>query len=78
LDQAIAHGAGAISADQVRDMLGLADRGQVVDLFELVMKGQIAEALASLRAQYDRGADPLAVIQDLLELTHWLTRIKVA
>lgn len=78
LDQAIAHGAGAISADQVRDMLGLADRGQVVDLFGLVMKGQIAEALASLRAQYDRGADPLAVIQDLLELTHWLTRIKVA
>jgi len=78
LDQAIAHGAGAISADQVRDMLGLADRGQVVDLFEMVMKGQIAEGLASLRAQYDRGADPLAVIQDLLELTHWLTRIKVA
>ncbi len=78
LDQAIAHGAGAISADQVRDMLGLADRGQVVDLFEMVMKGRIAEGLASLRAQYDRGADPLAVIQDLLELTHWLTRIKVA
>ncbi|MBN9529546.1 MAG: DNA polymerase III subunit gamma/tau [Alphaproteobacteria bacterium] len=78
LDQAIAHGAGAISADQVRDMLGLADRGQVVDLFDLVMKGQIAEALAALRTQYDRGADPLAVIQDLLELTHWLTRIKVA
>jgi len=49
LDQAIAHGAGAISADQVRDMLGLADRGQVVDLFDLVMKGQIAEALAALR-----------------------------
>jgi DNA polymerase-3 subunit gamma/tau len=77
LDQAIAHGAGEVGAEQVRDMLGLADRGRVVDLFELVMRGETAAALAALRAQYDAGADPVVVLQDLLELTHWVTRIKI-
>ena len=79
LDQAIAHGeAGEIGADMVRDMLGLADRGRVLDLFEKVMGGKIAEALAELGALYDHGADPLAVMQDLLEIVHFLTRVKVA
>jgi DNA polymerase-3 subunit gamma/tau len=78
LDQAIAHGEGAIKADTIRDMLGLADRGRVLDLFEKVMGGQITEALADLQGLYDSGADPLAVIQDLLEITHFLTRVKVA
>ena len=59
-------------------MLGLADRGLVLDLFEKVMGGQIAEALAGLGALYDRGADPLAIMQDLLEIVHFLTRVKVA
>ena len=59
-------------------MLGLADRGRVLDLFEKLMGGKIAEALADLRELYDRGADPLAVMQDLLETTHFLTRVKVA
>ncbi len=82
LDQAIAHaaseGQGKITAESVRAMLGLADRGRILDLFEHVMAGKIAEALAELKELYDRGADPLAVMQDLLETTHFLTRMKVA
>lgn len=77
LDQAIAHGAGKVTEVQVRDMLGLADRAQVLDLFEQIMKGEIADALATLRTQYDSGADPVVVINDLLEVSHWLTRLKV-
>jgi DNA polymerase-3 subunit gamma/tau len=79
LDQAIAHGEGEmITAETVRQMLGLADRGRVLDIFEKLMGGKIAEALTDLQALYDAGADPLAVMQDLLETTHFLTRVKVA
>jgi len=79
LDQAIAHGdEGMITAEMVRGMLGLADRGRILDLFEKLMGGTLAEALADLNELYDRGADPLAVMQDLLETTHFLTRVKVA
>ena len=79
LDQAIAHGEGeTITTQTVRQMLGLADRGRVLDLFEKLMAGRIAEALDDLRGLYDAGADPLAVMQDLLETTHFLTRVKVA
>jgi DNA polymerase-3 subunit gamma/tau len=79
LDQAIAQGGeGEIGAEAVRDMLGLADRGRVLDLFEKVMGGKIAEALTELKALYDRGADPLAILQDLLETIHFLTRVKIA
>ena len=79
LDQAIAHGDGdTIKAATIREMLGLADRGQVLDLFEKLMAGKIAEALDDLKILYDSGADPLAMMQDLLEITHFLTRIKVA
>jgi DNA polymerase-3 subunit gamma/tau len=79
LDQAIAHNeSGAITADAMRATLGLADRGRVLDLFEKVMGGDIAGALTDLGALYDAGADPLAVMQDLLEITHFLTRLKVA
>ena len=79
LDQAIAHGEGEmITADTVRLMLGLADRGRVLDIFEKLMGGNLAEALTDLGSLYDAGADPLAVIQDLLETTHFLTRVKVA
>ncbi|OUR75267.1 DNA polymerase III subunit gamma/tau [Alphaproteobacteria bacterium 46_93_T64] len=77
LDQAIAHGDGTVSAEQARDMLGLADRSRMLDLMETLFKGEIAESLGILRGQYDRGADPVVIIQDLLELTHWLTTIKV-
>jgi DNA polymerase III subunit gamma/tau len=58
-------------------MLGLADRARVVDLFESLMKGDVAAALTELRAQYDIGADPVVVLGDLAEFTHFVTRVKV-
>ena len=77
LDQALAHGAGETSADQVRAMLGLADRGRIIDLFEMIMRGDAAAALNELSTQYADGADPLAVLRDLAELTHWVSVIKI-
>ena len=77
LDQAIAHGAGETSADQVRAMLGLADRGRVLDLFDLVMQGNATAALSELSSQYADGADPMAVLRDLAEITHWISVIKI-
>jgi DNA polymerase III subunit gamma/tau len=78
MDQAIAHGDGKVEADQVRDMLGLADRARIIDLFEQVMRGDIAAALAELTAQYDSGADPVSIITDLAEYVHTVTRLKLA
>ncbi|QIE46839.1 DNA polymerase III subunit gamma/tau [Pseudohalocynthiibacter aestuariivivens] len=77
LDQAISHGAGETTADQVRAMLGLADRGRVLDLFDLIMKGDAAGALTELGAQYAEGADPVAVLRDLAEITHWISVVKI-
>ncbi|WP_292591387.1 DNA polymerase III subunit gamma/tau [Mesorhizobium sp.] len=76
LDQAIAHGSGAVSAEAVRAMLGLADRARIIDLFEHVMKGDVAAALSEFRAQYDTGADPAAVLTDLAEFNHLVTRLR--
>jgi DNA polymerase-3 subunit gamma/tau len=58
-------------------MLGLADRVRIVDLFEALMKGDVAAALTELRAQYEIGADPGVVLSDLAEFTHFVTRVKV-
>ncbi len=77
LDQSVAHAAGKIAAEDVRQMLGLADRVRVVDLFESLMKGDMPSALSELRAQYDIGADPAVVLSDLAEFTHFVTRVKV-
>lgn len=77
LDQAIAHGAGNVNAELVRDMLGLADRGQIFALLDLLLHGKLPEALENLQAQYSLGADPAVVLQDMLDLVHWLTRVKV-
>jgi DNA polymerase-3 subunit gamma/tau len=76
-DQAIAHAAGPVRAEDVRQMLGLADRVRIVDLFEALMKGDVAAALQELREQYDIGADPGVVLSDLAEFTHFVTRVKV-
>jgi len=76
-DQAISHAAGPVRAEDVRQMLGLADRVRVVDLFEALMKGDVAAALKELREQYDIGADPAVVLSDLAEFTHFVTRVKV-
>ena len=78
LDQAIAHGAGETTADQVRAMLGLADRGRVLDLFDMIMRGQADKALQELSGQYADGADPMAVLRDLAEITHWVSVIKIS
>ena len=78
LDQAIAHGAGETNADQVRAMLGLADRGRVLDLFERVLAGEAGAALQELSGQYADGADPLAVMRDLAEVTHWVSVVKIS
>jgi DNA polymerase-3 subunit gamma/tau len=77
LDQAIAHAGGAVTAQHVRDMLGLADRARIIDLFESVMRGDMASALPRLRALYESGADPAVVLMDLAEFTHFVTRLKV-
>ena len=77
LDQAISHGAGETTADQVRAMLGLADRGRVLDLYEMIMAGDAAGALSELSAQYADGADPMAVLRDLAEITHWISVVKI-
>ena len=79
LDQAISQGAGKkVTETAVRDMLGLADRALVFDLFDAVMSGDVKKALDLLADQYAAGASPVVILQDLLELVHWLTRIKVA
>lgn len=77
LDQAISNGAGETNADQVRAMLGLADRGRVLDLFDMIMRGAAPEALSELAAQYADGADPMAILRDLAEITHWISIIKI-
>jgi DNA polymerase-3 subunit gamma/tau len=78
LDQAIAHGAGAVTAAAVRDMLGLSDRRAVRSLMALLLAGAAAAALAAFKDSYDLGTDPAQVVQELLELVHTITRAKVA
>ncbi|MBM3555132.1 MAG: DNA polymerase III subunit gamma/tau [Alphaproteobacteria bacterium] len=78
LDQALAHGGGKVEEAAVRAMLGLADRERLHDLLEHLMKGDVATALGELRAQYDLGVDPTVVLRDLLDLIHWIARLKVA
>ncbi len=80
LDQAIAHAGiegGAITADAVRAMLGLSDRGAVRDLLGMILSGDAPAALASLRRQYDYGVDPVSVLRSLLETVHGITLTKV-
>ncbi|MEP6066602.1 MAG: DNA polymerase III subunit gamma/tau [Paracoccaceae bacterium] len=77
VDQAISHGAGETSAEQVRAMLGLADRGRVLDLLDMILRGDAAAALTEISAQYADGADPIAVLRDLAEITHWVSVVKI-
>jgi DNA polymerase-3 subunit gamma/tau len=77
LDQAISHGGGVVDAAQVRDMLGLADRSRVMELFEKTMRGDAPAVVGLLGEMHDAGADPVVILQDLLELTHWVTRMKI-
>ncbi|MFZ1428982.1 MAG: DNA polymerase III subunit gamma/tau, partial [Geminicoccaceae bacterium] len=77
LDQAIATSEGPVEADLVQSMLGLGDRLQLLELFDAVMRGDAIGALERFTALYELGADPAAVTQDLLEISHWLSRLKV-
>ncbi|MEI2301118.1 DNA polymerase III subunit gamma/tau [Ensifer sp. MJa1] len=76
LDQAIAHGGGTVEVETVRSMLGLADRARIVDLFDHVVKGDVAAALQEFTAQYEAGANPTVVLTDLADFTHLVTRMK--
>ncbi|WP_316358465.1 DNA polymerase III subunit gamma/tau [Devosia sp.] len=77
LDQAIAHGNGTVTSATVKAMLGLGDRARIIDLFEELMGGQIGDAILTMRALYDMGADPQTLVADLADFTHLVTRIKV-
>ena len=76
LDQAMAHEGTRITEEAVRAMLGLADRTRLFDLFDMLMKGAIKDALDCFAELHDAGTEPQALLQDLLELSHWLTRLK--
>ena len=78
LDQAIAHGSGKVEAAQVRDMLGLSDRGAIRRLFGEMLKGDAPAVLAEVRGQYELGVEPVAMLHGLLETCHGITRAKVA
>ncbi len=78
LDQAIALSGRRVTEAAVRDMLGVADRGLVFDLLERVLRGDARAALAQMGLLYQGGADPLMVLQDLLDLSHFVTRLKLA
>lgn len=77
LDQAIAHGAGQVTAQTVQEMLGLADRSQIVSLFESLMKGNMQECLSIFRCQYNSGAEPFMILSDLAAFAHLVTRFKL-
>ena len=78
LDQAVALSSGPVTAEQVADMLGLVDRTRIYDLFEHLMAGRIPDVLTGLADLHGGGADPLVIIQDLMDLTHSVTRLKAA
>src|SRR4051794_29607700 len=76
LDQAIAHGAGSVTSEQVRDMLGLADRGRIRRLLQVVLSGDATAALAELDEAHELGIDPVQLLQGLMESLHGATRAK--
>lgn len=82
LDQAITYGTSAdgtphVSALNVRKMLGLSEQGALLDFFRTIVKGDILPALEKLRYFYQEGADPVRIIEDLLDITHWLQCLKI-
>jgi DNA polymerase-3 subunit gamma/tau len=77
LDQAIAYGGHEVASLDVQTMLGLSDRARTIDLFDVLMRGRIAEALDEFEAQHALGGDPYVILSDLAEFVHWVTRLKV-
>lgn len=76
LDQAIALSDGNVTETQVKGMLGLADSARMLDLLENALKGKTKDSLDIMSELYKNGADPLVVLQDLLDLTHQMTKIR--
>jgi DNA polymerase-3 subunit gamma/tau len=77
LDQAIAHCGSTILAERVGAMLGLSDRGRIIDLFAAIMRGDSAAALIQMEAQHSEGGDPQNLLADLADFVHWVTRLKI-
>jgi len=77
LDQAISHSDSKVTAKMARDMLGLADKAKVIDIFSSIAEGKTAEALDFLKELYNASADPVLVLNDLLEFSYLVTKLKV-
>ena len=77
LDQAIVLGDGKVKTETVIEMIGLADRTRMLDLFEHLVQGDIPAVLKNLSEQYKNGANPLVILQDLVDITHMLTKVKI-
>lgn len=82
LDQAMTYGTSVegtphVLAENVRKMLGLSEQGALLNLFHIIIEGDISQALEKLRYFYQEGADPLRIIEDLLDLTHWIQCLKI-
>ncbi len=77
LDQAISLGGGNIRADIVKNMIGLADRNQVFDLFENLVAGNVEKVIAGLQEQYKNGANPTTLLQDLINITHMMAKARI-
>lgn len=77
LDQAIAHTSGDVSAESVKNMLGLADRGRVFNLLEAILGGQVEPALKIARSAYHEGNDPSLLLQDMMDALHFITQVKI-
>ncbi len=77
LDQAISLGAGKVETGIVKNMIGLADRNQTFELFEQLVKGQTDALLGNIQEQYKHGANPLTILQDLVNITHMIAKAKI-
>lgn len=77
LDQAISLGAGKVETEIVKNMIGLADRNKTFELFELLVNGKTNELLANVEEQYKNGANPLTILQDLVNIAHMLAKAKI-
>lgn len=77
LDQAIVLSNGNINTDVVKKMLGLADRSQTLTLFENLVNGNMEAVLKDISEQYTNGATPMIVLQDLINITHDLAKVKI-
>lgn len=82
LDQAMTYGTSVegtphVLAENVRKMLGLSEQGALLNLYHIIIEGNISQALEKLRYFYQEGADPLRIIEDLLDLTHWIQCLKI-